>query len=358
MHDTYSDAAWEEDLGECRHLINPPTPTIDFNIKVPSWKEIQTVVKAARTSSAPGPNGVPYLVYKRCPKLLHRLWKILRVIWRRGKIGQQWRSAEGVWVPKEEKSTTIEQFRTISLLNVEGKIFFSIISQRLSDYLLKNQYINPSVQKGGIPGVPGCLEHSGVVTQLIREAREGKGNRAVLWLDLANAYGSIPHKLVEVALGRHHVPSSIKILIMDYYNNFNLRFTSGKVTSERHHLEKGIITGCTVSVILFSLAMNMLVKSAEPECRGPKTKSGIRHPPIRAFMDDLTVTTVAVPGCRWILQGLERLTTWARMRFKPEKIQIHGTEEREGNRPVPLLPRKYPNPISHREACEESWENL
>lgn len=145
LHDTYSDAAREEDLGECRHLINPPAPTTDFNTKVPSWKEIQTVVKAARTSSAPGPNGVPYLVYKRCPKLLHRLWKILRVIWRRGKVAQQWRSAEGVWVPKEEKSTIIEQFRTISLLNVEGKIFFSILSQRLSDYFLKNQYIDPSV---------------------------------------------------------------------------------------------------------------------------------------------------------------------------------------------------------------------
>ncbi|XP_030281784.1 uncharacterized protein LOC115586678 [Sparus aurata] len=207
----------------------------------------------------------------------------------------------------------------ISLLNVKGKIFFSILSHRLSDYLLKNQYIDTFVQKGGIPGVPVCLEHSGVVTQLIREASEGKGDLAVLWLDLANAYGSIPHKLVEVALERHHVPSNIKVLIMDYHNSFNLRFTSGTVTSEHHRLEKGIITGCTISVILFALAMNMLVKSAELVCRGPKTKSGIRQPPIRAFMDNLTVTTVSAPGCRWILQGLERLTIWARMRFKPEK---------------------------------------
>ena len=73
-----------------------------------------------------------------------------------------------------------------------------------------------------------------MVTQLIREAREGKGDLAVLWLDLANAYGSIPHKLVEVALERHHVPSNIKLLIMDYYNSFNLRFTSVTVTSEHH----------------------------------------------------------------------------------------------------------------------------
>ncbi|XP_075313231.1 uncharacterized protein LOC142373743 [Odontesthes bonariensis] len=319
LHETHSDAVREEDLGECRDLIKPPEPACELNTKAPTWKEIQSVVKAARNNSAPGPNGVPYLVYKRCPKLLSRLWKILKAIWRRGTVAHQWRSAEGVWVPKEESSTTIEQFRTISLLNVEGKIFFSILSHRLSDYLLRNQYIDTSVQKGGIPGVPGCLEHSGVVTQLIREAREGKGNLSVLWLDLANAYGSIPHKLVEVALERHHVPCKIKALIMDYYNSFYLGFSSGAVTSERHRLEKGIITGCTISVTLFALAMNMLVKSAEPECRGPITKSGIRQPPIRAFMDDLTVTTTSVPGCRWILQGLEKLTTWARMRFKPEK---------------------------------------
>lgn len=65
--------------------------------------------------------------------------------------------------------------------------------------------------------------------------------------------------------------------------------------------------------------MNMLVKSAEVECRGPLTKSGIRQLPIRAFMDDLTVTTTSVPGCRWILQGLEHLINWAWMEFKPAK---------------------------------------
>ena len=58
--------------------------------------------------------------------------------------------------------------------------------------------------------------------------------------------------------------------------------------------------------------MNMLVKSAE----GPLRKSGVRQPPIRVFMDDLSVTT-SVPGARWVLQGLEKLVAWARMSFKP-----------------------------------------
>lgn len=69
-----------------------------------------------------------YMVYKRCPRLLQRLWKNIKVIWRRGKVVQQWRHAEGVWIPEEENSINIEQFRVISLLTVGGKIFFSIIA--------------------------------------------------------------------------------------------------------------------------------------------------------------------------------------------------------------------------------------
>ncbi|KAJ3601179.1 hypothetical protein NHX12_032152, partial [Muraenolepis orangiensis] len=282
-------------------------------------KEVREAVRKARASSAPGPSGTSYKVYKYCPKLLLRLWYILRVFRRRGRIPDQWRVAEGVWIPKEENSTQLDQFCIISLLCVEAKVFFSAVSKRLCTYLAENTYINTSVQKGGISGMPGCLEHTGVVTQLIREARENKGNLSVLWLDLENAFGSIPHKLVQFTLTKHHVPSRCRDLIADYYSNFRMRVSSGAITSSWHKVEIGIITGCTISVTLFSLAMNMLTKSAEPECRGPRTNSGQRQPPIRAFMDDLTVMTESVPGCRWILKGLEELVEWARMCFKPAK---------------------------------------
>ncbi|XP_057679566.1 uncharacterized protein LOC130908003 [Corythoichthys intestinalis] len=319
LENTISDPLRGQELGPNRALISPAPPTAEFQLTEPSLKEVEEVIKAARSASSPGPSGVPYRVYKRCPKLLRLLWRALKVIWRRGRVADQWRCAEGVWIPKEEGSKNINQFRVISLLSVEGKVFFSIISRRLTEFLLKNNYINTSVQKGGIPGVPGCLEHNGVVTQLIREAHENRGDLSVLWLDLTNAYGSIPHKLVELALHLHHVPSKIKDLILDYYGNFRIRVTSGSVTSDWHRLEKGIITGCTISVVLFALAMNMVVKAAEVECRGPLSRSGVRQPPIRAYMDDLTITTTSVPGSRWILQGLERLIGWARMSFKPAK---------------------------------------
>lgn len=98
----------------------------------------------------------------------------------------------------------------------------------MADFFLKNGHIDTSVQKGGIPGVPGCLEHTGVVPQLLREARENKDNLVVLWLDLAQwAYGSMPHKLVLEMLERHHVPASMRDLIWDYYNEIQLERLNG-----------------------------------------------------------------------------------------------------------------------------------
>ena len=179
------------------------------------------------------------------------------------------------------------------------KIFFSILSRRLNKFLLENNYIDTSIQKGGIPGFPVCLEHTGVVIQILRESREGRVDFVVLWLDLANAYGSIPHKLVGEALKRHHVPSKISKLILDYYDNFQKRISSSIIISEWHRLESGFITGCALSATFFTLAINMIMKLAEIECQGPMMKTGVRQLPIRANMDDLTVTTTSVMGSRY-----------------------------------------------------------
>ena len=59
---------------------------------------------------------------------------------------------------------SVEIFRIIFLLDTECKIFFSILPRRLTRYFTGNEYIDKSVQKGGVPGIPGCIEHTGVVT--------------------------------------------------------------------------------------------------------------------------------------------------------------------------------------------------
>ena len=73
-------------------------------------------------------------------------------------------------------------------LEKAGKIYFGILSKRITKFLLKNYYIDTSIQKGGVPGTSGCLEHTAILSQLIREAKAGGKNLTAVWLDIANAY--------------------------------------------------------------------------------------------------------------------------------------------------------------------------
>ncbi|KAK3720950.1 hypothetical protein RRG08_047516 [Elysia crispata] len=319
LRKTYSDPNREIPLSEPAGLVWPAAPGEEFNSKPPSLKEINAVVQKARAKSAPGPSGVPYLLYKRCPNVLKRLHKILRGAWTNLKISEQWMSADGVYIPKEQNSTEINQFRPISLLNVEGKIFFSVMASRLTKYLTENGYINTSVQKGGIPGVSGCLEHATMIWEAIQRAKSEKLNLDVIWLDLANAYGSVPHQMIQLALRMYHVPEDIQVMLDDYFSGFRMRFSTNSYTTDGINLEIGITMGCTISPILFVMAMEVILKAAEDSAGPANLGGGCYMPPLKAFMDDTTIICSKEDETRRMLEHLDVLMAWCRVKFKPKK---------------------------------------
>ena len=47
-----------------------------------------------------------------------------------------------------------------------------------------------------------------------------KGDLTVVWLDLANTYGTVPHKLIETALENYHIPEKIARIVRNYLERF------------------------------------------------------------------------------------------------------------------------------------------
>ncbi|CAC5401202.1 unnamed protein product [Mytilus coruscus] len=101
----------------------------------------------------------------------------------------------------------------------------------MTKYMVENSYIDTSMQKGGIAGFSGCVEHTSVLSQLIHEAKTGKKNLTVVRLDLANVYGSVPHKLIEMAMDHYHILDHFKKIIQKYFGGIQLRFTVDNKTT-------------------------------------------------------------------------------------------------------------------------------
>ena len=167
----------------------------------------------------------------------------------------------------------------------------------------------------------GCLEHTAVLSQLIREAKKEKKNLVVTWLDIANAYGSIPHYLIIEALKEAHIPEDTVKLIEDYYRDVRIRFTTKGFVTDWQKVEKGIITGCTLSVVLFALAMTWVVSSVKKETKGPKLSSGQCQVNSRLFMDDIVTTTETVVQTSLLINKLIGKLDYAGLTVKPEKCR-------------------------------------
>ena len=321
LEQVHSSQGLKRESPETIEMLKYALPESPFRSTPPSYKEFCSKLRKSRTKSAPGPNGVPYKVYKRCPGVARLLWQNLCAIWKENKISDSWREANGVFIPKEEGATSVEKFRTISLLNVEGKLFFAMKADRILEYVLANEYIDTSIQKGGIPATSGCLENTAVLSQLIREAKKEKKNLVITWLDIANAYGSIPHSLIIEALQEAHIPGDMVKLIEDYYRDVRIRFATKEYVTEWQKVEKGIITGCTLSVVLFALAMTWIVASVKKVTKGPKLSSGQYQVNSRLFMDDIVTSTETMVQTSSLINKLIEKLDYAGLTAKPEKCR-------------------------------------
>ena len=321
-----SDAMREVELGELEGLPEVSEPEFVFEDGKFDQKLYMQVVRKSRNKSKPGPNQVPYKVYKKCEFLRHYLFRLLEKARKaarscQGKVPIYWRISDGVMIPKVDKpkESDVNDFRQIALMNVEGKLFWSLVGKRLYNFAVENNYIKTSSQKGSIQKVAGCWEHTSMVWAAVRDAKTKKKPLALLWLDLANAYGSVPHKLIEFALKRYKVPQIWIDLILDYYDGLWGRSSSRGTSSDWFRYERGIFAGCTISVILFLLAFNVLLDYID--------RPGIQRYELydqlievaRGFMDDLSLLTTSVPMAKMALNRTTRVLEWARMKPKASK---------------------------------------
>jgi len=102
-----------------------------------------------------------------------------------------------------------------------------VLARRITSYLLENRYIDTN----------------STMIQ-IQKAKQEKTHLHVVWLDLANAYGSVPHQLITYAMEFFYMPSCIKNMVASYFNDLQMCFALQDFTTGWQQLEIGIAGLC------------------------------------------------------------------------------------------------------------------
>lgn len=60
---------------------------------------------------------------------------------------------------------------------------------------------------------------------------------------------------IEIAQEHYHIPNHVQKIVNGYFSGIQLRFAVGEETTPWIWLEKGKVTGCTISVMLFVMGI-------------------------------------------------------------------------------------------------------
>jgi hypothetical protein len=309
-------------------MKRPASPRQLFSEACPSQKEIADVLRSKRNASAPGPNGISYVPYKRCPALLPLLQNIFSKVWKTGDVPPSWAAANILLFAKTNSSSNPADFRPIALTNTIGKIFFSVFSKRLERFMHENAFTS-FTQKGFKAGTPGCLEHSFAMFEALLDAKHEQRQIVVTWLDLCNAYGSVKHNLIQFALHWYHVPEPLCQLLLRYYDSLHACIKTKKWTTTPFQFNIGLFQGCVISCVLFSCVFQLLLDFLKPltDQHGYhfKNSSIVLHD--QAFADDLSITTSSPKSNQATLDVVMIFLIWAFFKPKPVKCICMGMKK-------------------------------
>jgi len=212
--------------------------------------------------SAPGSDDITYFHLNHLPSTHHFMATLFNKLLETGSSPASWGSANVKLIHKSGDTSDPTNFRPIALTSVVGKVFHKILSYRLEDYLRKNNVIDTSIQKGFISNLPGVYEHIYSLSAILQDATSTKKPLMITFLDLKNAFGSIPHQLIFDMLRFVKVPSSVLNYVESFYSKLFVTVTTKYWKTSPIPFRRGVFQGDTMSPIMFLLSFNPLLQIA------------------------------------------------------------------------------------------------
>ena len=323
-------------------LPHTPLPGCTMQMSPVTHEELAQVIKKSRSSSAPSPfDRISYTIFKKCPSLQPALLNLFNRVIMEGSIPSAWKEAAIKLIPKgsaKENPASPSSFRPIALTPAVSKLLSSILKDRWLRHMRVNNYLDTDLQKAFLPTVPGVTEHHAKLASVIKSAHSDKRSLAVAWLDIANAYGSVHHSLIQFSLSHYHAPPEFCRLLQSWYTGLSATISSEEWSTDPVPLQLGVYQGDPLSVVIFLTVINTLSDTLRTRkdlgFTLPKSSISINH---LLYADDACIISNTPAGCQHLLVMVQCWLEWALMKAKVPKCHSMVLQASTGKLLTPSL---------------------
>ena len=199
------------------HQILPTAVTNELNKIEFSRTEVETILKSLPIGKASGPNNLSNRILRELAQEISSPFCNFNQSINLGSVPSSYKEANVCPIHKKCDRSIPSNYRPISLLNSESKLFERLVFKYLYNHLHENNLLS-SLQSGFIPGDSTVNQLTYVCNTFYQALDSGKEVRAV-FCDISKAFGRVWHEGLLLKLKADGVIGNVLAWFKSYLSN-------------------------------------------------------------------------------------------------------------------------------------------